>query len=182
MTHSFPWVGSHYRDQVNTQSYGERFWIDGVNLVELKRAVDEGGDFAELGRFARDGSLQSMPDFFPAQVSYSSMESGTIKAWHLHRYQTDLWFVPPAERIFVGLLDTREESATYRVSIRLTMGAGKAQLLRIPPGVAHGLANLTSSRATVLYFVDRAFDAFEPDEHRLPFDILGADFWSVRPG
>lgn len=178
----YDWVGSDYRDQMSTQTYGGRVRIEGVELVELALFGDEGGDFCELCRLGEDGALTSLPGFRPKQMSYSYMEPGTIKAFHLHRNQDDLWFVPPHERLLVGLLDTRERSGTYRASMRLVLGAGKARQLLIPRGVAHGVANLSPRPASIIYFANSTFDAADPDEHRLPYDVLGADFWTVIPG
>jgi dTDP-4-dehydrorhamnose 3,5-epimerase len=96
--------------------------------------------------------------------------------------QEDVWFVPPGDRLLVGLVDVREHSPTYQTSMRLVMGAGKARLLFIPRGVAHGAANLGSHPAGIIYFVNQAFDADRPDEHRLPHDLLGVDFWTIQPG
>jgi dTDP-4-dehydrorhamnose 3,5-epimerase len=153
-----------------------------VQLIDLPLFSDEGGDFCELTRFLADGTLSQLPEYRPAQISYSLMEPGTIKAWHLHRNQDDLWFVPPGDRLLIGLLDTREGSPTHDRSMRLVMGAGKARLLFVPRGVAHGVANLSPRPASVIYFVNQGFDAQQPDEHRLPHDILGPDFWTIQPG
>jgi dTDP-4-dehydrorhamnose 3,5-epimerase len=176
------WVGADYRDRLRTQSYATRPRIEGVRLVDLRVFHDEGGDFLELTRLTPDGELICLPGYRPAQISYSLMESGAIKAFHLHRRQDDLWFVPPADRLLVGLLDVRESSPTYQLSMRFVMGAGEARLLLIPAGVAHGVANLRSVPASIIYFTTRAFDPADPDEHRLPHDLLGADFWSIQPG
>jgi dTDP-4-dehydrorhamnose 3,5-epimerase len=175
-------VSPAYRDRVTTQAYGPRPRIDGVEIVDLALFGDEGGDFCEVTRFGPDGTLSLLPGYRPAQISYSFMEPGTVKAWHLHRRQDDLWFVPPHDRLLIGLLDVREDSPTHGVSMRLVLGAGKARLLYVPRGVAHGLANLTGRTAGVMYFVNTAFDRECPDEHRLPHDLLGADFWTVQPG
>ena len=115
----FEWIGSVYRGQVSTQTYGSRQRIEGVELTDLSLFSDEGGDFCEIGRFTPDGSLAALPGYRPAQASYSYMEPGTIKAWHLHRRQDDLWFVAPHDRLLVGLLDTREGTSTYRTQIHV---------------------------------------------------------------
>lgn len=175
-------IGADFRDAVDTQSYAARPRIDGVRLVDLQLFGDEGGDFCELTRFDPQGALSHLPDYTPRQISYSSMEPGTIKAWHLHFHQDDLWFVPPGDRLLVGLLDLRDSSPTYRVSMRFVMGAGRSRLLYIPRGVAHGIANVSSRAGSVIYFVNRAFDPKSPDERRLPPDLVGADFWSIQPG
>ena len=176
------WVGSLYRHGVTTQSYAPKRRVEGVQIVDLQLFSDEGGDFCEVTRFLSDGTLSPLPGFRPAQISYSFMEPGTIKAWHLHRRQDDLWFVPPSPRLLVGLLDVREDSPTYQISMRLALGTGRARLLYIPKGVAHGVANLATHSASLIYFVDRPFDPDEPDEHRLPYDLLGAEFWTIQPG
>jgi dTDP-4-dehydrorhamnose 3,5-epimerase len=176
------WVGASYRDAVTTQSYAPRPRIEGVRLIDLQLFSDEGGDFCELARFLGDGALSLVPGFHPAQISYTLMEPGTIKAWHLHRLQDDVWFIPPSDRLIVGLIDLREESTSYDVCMRLVMGAGKARLLLVPRGVAHGVANRTSRPASVIYFTNQSFDPENPDEHRLPYDLRGSDFWMVMPG
>ena len=88
----------------------------------------------------------------------------------------------PYDRILVGLLDARKDSPTYNRSMRLVLGAGRAQALYIPRGVAHGLANLWQNPASMIYFVNQCFDPNNPDEHRLPWNTLGEDFWTIRKG
>jgi len=176
------WVGPRYRAPLPTQTYAARPRIDGVRLLDLKLFGDEGGDFCEIARLTADGHLEAIPAFRPAQMSYSLMEPGSIKAMHLHRRQEDVWFVLPCARVLVGLLDVRDDSPTYDVTMRLALGAGRAQLLHIPRGVAHGVANLSTDTARIMYLTNQRFDPEDPDEHRLPFDLLGADFWTMTPG
>jgi dTDP-4-dehydrorhamnose 3,5-epimerase len=66
--------------------------------------------------------------------------------------------------------------------MRVVLGAGPAKLVYIPAGVAHGAANLWQSPAAILYFVSSQFDPADPDELRLPWDFLGAEFWQVQQG
>ncbi|MGI8968169.1 MAG: dTDP-4-dehydrorhamnose 3,5-epimerase family protein [Chloroflexota bacterium] len=175
------WLGADYQPHLHTQQYAPRAAIEGVRFLDLCVFHDEGGDFCELARLS-GVQLDALPDYQPVQISYSRMEPGTIKAWHLHREQDDLWFVPPLDRVLVGLLDTRPNSATYRQSMRFALGTGEGRLLFIPRGVAHGVANLGTAPASIIYFVNRAFNAERPDEHRLPWDHLGAEFWTIQPG
>ena len=46
------------------------------------------------------------------------------------------------------------------------------------PGVAHGAANLWNKEVTMFYFTDSYFDA--TDEHRLPYDLFGENFWTLK--
>jgi dTDP-4-dehydrorhamnose 3,5-epimerase len=175
-------IGEVYRHRMTTQLYGPKPRIDGILLRDLEVFSDEGGDFCEITRIGSDGTLAAFPGYRPEQISFSLMLPGTIKAWHLHERQDDLWFVPATDRLLIGLLDVRGDSETFRNSMRLVLGAGKARLLYIPKGVAHGVANSSGIAASILYFTDRAFDAENPDEHRLPHDLLGAEFWTIPPG
>lgn len=169
------------REDVTRQDYASKPSIDGVRFVDVVRHLDDAGEFSELGRFA-GGRLEALPDFEIQQVNHSLMQPGTIKAWHLHYRQEDVWFVPPDERLLVGLFDVRKESRTEGVTMRLVLGDGQGRLLYIPRGVAHGAANPYPRAARILYFVNQKFDPKDPDEYRLPADAAGKDFWALRPG
>ncbi|MEQ8764967.1 MAG: dTDP-4-dehydrorhamnose 3,5-epimerase family protein [Planctomycetota bacterium] len=175
-------IHSRYRDQISTQDYTPRERIEGVKIVELRRFVEDGGSFCELARFDEKGELIGLPGFRPSQVNASEMLPGTIKAFHLHYNQEDAWFVSPSQRLLVGLKDLREDSPTKDVEMRFVLGDGRAQLLYIPRGVLHGVANVWPQSATILYFVNQFFDAKDPDERRLPWDLMGADFWEIQKG
>jgi dTDP-4-dehydrorhamnose 3,5-epimerase len=175
-------IAEEFAAVLTTQSYDKKPVIAGVQLVDLRLMQDDGGTFAELARFDEVGKMLGVPDFQVRQSSYSLVLPGAIKAFHLHYNQDDVWFVPPTDRLLVGLVDARRDSPTCGVSMRIAMGGGKAQLLYIPRGVGHGCANLTPLPATVFYFVNQQFDLSDPDERRLPWDILGEAFWQMTPG
>jgi dTDP-4-dehydrorhamnose 3,5-epimerase len=175
-------ISTDFRDKVTTQEYGKRQSIDGFKIIDLKLMTDDGGSFTELARIDETGHLEAYPEFHVRQISYSLLLPGAIKAFHLHFCQEDVWFVPPADRLLVGLIDVRADSATRGISMRIPLGGGKAQLLVIPRGVGHGVANLGTVPASIFYFVSQQFDINDPDERRLPYDCLGKDFWSIQPG
>jgi dTDP-4-dehydrorhamnose 3,5-epimerase len=165
------------------QSYAPAPSIDGVQLVELRRFSDEGGALTELVRLA-DGRPTTFAGFTLRQINYSELEPGAIKAFHLHVRQTDIWYVPPGDRMLVVLLDVRQGSTTEGARMRFMLGHGASRLLRIPPGVAHGVRNLASATGRIVYFTDVHFSP-EPsvcDEGRLPWDHAGADVWEVTRG
>lgn len=174
-------LGAEFKDKITTQDYSKKPPIEGVKIVELKQFIDESGSFNEVVRLS-DGVLNEFEKFNLKQVSYSLMEPGTIKAFHLHLKQEDIWFIPPTDKLVIGLLDTRASSSTYKVQQKIVLGAGKASLIYIPIGVAHGAANLSKKPAQIFYFVSEQFDSFNPDEKRLPWDILGEDFWQREKG
>ncbi len=165
------------------QPYGPSPTIDGVQLVELKRYHDDGGSMTELGRLV-NGHLEAFPDFTVRQINYSVMEPGAIKAFHLHSRQTDVWYVPPSDRLLMVLLDMRKGSPTEGLRMRFMLGNGASRLLRIPPGVAHGVRNLGPSTGRIIYCVDVHFspDPSLCDEGRLPWDYAGVDVWEMTRG
>ncbi|HED66734.1 MAG TPA: dTDP-4-dehydrorhamnose 3,5-epimerase [Planctomycetes bacterium] len=171
------------RAAYGVQDYSPKTRIEGVEIHELRRFNDDGGSMTELGRLD-DGSLQALEGFDVRQINYSVMDPLAIKAFHLHRRQTDVWFVPPSDKILLCLGDVRAGSATEGQVDRLVLGDGRSFQVRIPPGVAHGCKNLRPDRdSQILYFVDVQFSTDEDcDEGRLPWDHFGAEIWDVERG
>lgn len=167
-------IGDKYSGDI--QDYGKKPEIQGVHLLDLKRFSDCGGSFNEVVRLIGG----KVGDFEVKQINYSEVLSGTVKAGHYHLRQDDLWFVPADSRLLVGLKDLREDSGSYEVISRFVMGDGKAQLLFIPRGVLHGLANLWGENTRLVYFVNQNFDPEAPDEHRLSPEEFGEGFWEVE--
>ena len=165
------------------QSYAPVPRVEGVQLVDLARHVDDGGALTELGRL-RAGALMSLHGFTAQQVTYSELGPGVIKAFHVHVRQTDVWFVPPSDRLLCVLIDVRKGSKTEGLRSRIVLGDGQSRLIRIPPGVAHGARNLAAGPGRVIYFTDLCFtpDPATCDEGRLPWDFAGAEVWDVSRG
>ena len=78
--------------------------IQGVVVKNLTTHADERGFFREVIRETDEGF-----EHF-GQLSHSLMYAGTVKAWHIHRVQTDWWYVIGALK--VALFDTRDDSPT----------------------------------------------------------------------
>ena len=175
-------IGQDYAKDLSVQDYSKKVPIEGVQLINLNLFVDDGGSLAEVVRLDDQGNLQLIPDFKVKQTTFSQVLPGVVKAFHLHYNQEDVWFVMPYDRLLIGLFDARKDSPTYNKSMRFVMGAGRAQVLYLPRGVAHGMSNPWQHPADMVYFVNQCFDPNQPDEHRLPWDSLGADFWEIRKG
>jgi dTDP-4-dehydrorhamnose 3,5-epimerase len=165
------------------QDYSPKTPIDGLEIVNLRRFNDDGGAMTELGRF--DGGLhKDLPGFEAKQMNYSVVEPLTIKAFHLHKRQTDVWYVPPSDKMLLVLADARKGSPTEGQIMRIVLGDGNSRLVRIPPGVAHGCKNLrTAASSAIIYFVDVQFSVDDDcDEGRLPWDFFGTEVWDVEKG
>lgn len=160
-----------------SQAYKEKVRIEGVQFISLKNHVGEDGDLSEVLKITQTGEVEGITDFKIAQINSTKLSPGTIKGWHLHFKQNDLWYVMPSSHLLVCVWDVRKFSNTKGAVMRFAMGGGNSQLLFIPKGVAHGAANVSQKDTHILYFVDQKFDINDPDEKRIPWDSLGADFW-----
>lgn len=162
------------------QSYGDEKPIDGVTVHDLRRHRDDGGSMTELARLW-GGKLLELDGFQVAQINVATVAPGAIKAFHVHRRQTDVWFVPPEDRVLLVLVDVRDGTDRSMPVRRIVLGDGESRLVRIPPGVAHGCRNIGSGLARVVYFCDLHFspEPDETDEGRLPWDLAGEAVWEV---
>ena len=167
----------------SVQDYGGSSSIEGVELIALRRFNDDGGSMTELARL-EGGAVELVEGFDARQMNYSVLEPLAIKAFHLHRRQTDVWFVPPSDKVLLVLADVRTGSSSEGVVQRIILGDGNSRLVRIPPGVAHGCRNLMpGAPGSIIYFVDVQFSVGEDcDEGRLPWDHFGAEVWDVERG
>jgi|SRR3990172_4771949 len=143
------------------QDYSSKSAMKDVEIVELARYNDDGGSMTELARFT-SGAHAALPGFALKQVNYSEIEPGAIKAFHLHQKQTDVWFVPPGDKLLLILIDVRAGSPTEGAKMRVVLGDGRSRLVRIPPGVAHGCRNLAQTTGRIIYFTDLHFSP-DPD-------------------
>ena len=148
--------------------------IEGVIIKELKTNADDRGFFRELIRVSDDFFAEGF-----GQWSHSLMFDGVIKAWHLHRIQTDCWYVVSGV-LRVGLCDMRPDSQTYKTVIDLLMGdLQAAQVLKIPPGVAHGCKTIQGP-VNLFYVTSHVYNP--DDEIRLPYSDPEIDFdWLKGP-
>jgi len=149
--------------------------IEGVVLKSLDTHVDQRGFFREIIR-ATDGFFE---EGF-GQWSHSLMYPGVIKAWHIHKKQTDWWYVGTGV-LKVVLYDRRPESSTCRQTMEVMLGDNhEATVLKIPPGVAHGCKCLNGP-ANLFYITSHPYDP--EDEGRIPHDDpeIGYDWLEGPP-
>lgn len=142
--------------------------IDGVVLKELITHTDERGFFREIIRVTDDFFKEGF-----GQWSHSLMYPGVVKAWHIHQKQVDWWYVCNGV-LKVVLHDTRPDSSTYRRTVEFLMGDNQpVQVLRVPPGVAHG-CKCVSGPASLFYITSKVYDP--ADEGRIPHDDLSIGY------
>lgn len=146
--------------------------IEGVQIKKLKVYQDEPdlkqkakpGYFVEVLR-QTDKLLKKF-----GQSNFTVAPSGTIKAFHSHRYQDDLWFVASGYAGIV-LYDARKKSPTYGKTQVIYSGEGDYKLVLIPVGVAHGYKVLSRTPCALFYHVTHEYNRKKPDEIRIdPYD------------
>ena len=175
-------IASRYKKNIYKQEYSKKISIKDVVICELRDIASEEGALVEVMRLNGSGESQVFPGFKVLQINYSVMFPGSVKAWHVHFKQDDVWYVTDSSPLLVGLVDLREKSPTLNVSMRFVLGVGRSKLLYIPKGVAHGVANLNLGIGEVFYFLNQHFSIEDSDENRLSWDHFGKDFWEMRKG
>lgn len=103
------------------------------------------------------------------QSTFTTAYAKTIKAFHWHEYQDDLWFIATGKARIV-LYDRREDSPTYSVTQTIMAGADDYKVIVIPAGVAHGYQVVSNEPVLLFYHTTQSYDAKEPDERRIPYD------------
>lgn len=149
---------------VNPDHSLARSYIDGVVVHDVRSIVTRNSLTTEAYRIDWPGVSASL-----AQAIVVTMRPGAVSAWHMHRVQSDHFFV------VVGALkavfyDDREGSPTRGRVDELFLDRARACLVVLPPGVWHGIAPMGGVDATFLNFQDRLFDHADPDFWRLPPD------------
>src|SRR5204863_7651269 len=126
-------------------------WIDlaptiqGVRVREVKNVVKSNGDvLCEI--FRRDWRIDDDP---VDQVFQVVLNEGAISAWHLHRATTDRLFVGQG-LVRIVLYDDRPDSTTAGLVSQYRFGSVRPALVRIPPGVWHGVQNLSPGVSVLL--------------------------------
>lgn len=150
--------------------------IEGVRAQPYTLFPDDRGYFLEVIRMGEGLAAQ-----FPAgstQISSALSYPGTIKAFHYHLHQTDIW-VPMHGMLQVALVDLRKQSSTYGLRNTIYLGTLRPWQLLIPPGVGHGYKVIGSEPAILVYVTDRFYDS--EDEGRIAHnhDLIGYD-WETQ--
>jgi len=135
-------------------------YIEGVAVKELKVIPDSRGRLMEM--------LRVDDDIFSGfgQVYLTTTLPGVVKAWHLHKLQTD-HVVCVAGMIRLALYDEREDSPTKGLVNEFFLGEHHPLLVRIPPLVYHGWKGIGTREAMIINTVTHPYDGKNPDEFRL---------------
>ncbi len=134
--------------------------IDGIQLKKLKVIPDERGRLMEILR--KDDEL--FERF--GQVYVTTTFPEVVKAWHLHKNQTDN-IACVQGMIKLVVYDSREGSPTIHEVNEFFLGVHNPTLVKIPANIYHGWKCVSQEEAVIVNLPTEAYDYQEPDEVRL---------------
>lgn len=138
--------------------------IAGVKIKEVKSVPRDNRILTEI--FRKDWTLDhGVID----QVFQVLLQPNAISGWHAHQFTTDRLFISMG-LIKIALYDARQNSPTYQAINEFRLGVTRPGLVVIPPGVWHGIKNLSSEPGLLLNLVDCAYAYEDPDHWTLPHD------------
>lgn len=150
--------------------------IDGVRVKKLRVIPDERGRLMEIMR--SDDELFSKF----GQVYMTTVYPEIVKAWHLHKIQTDN-VAALKGMIKLALYDSRENSSTKGEVNEFFIGEHNPSLVQIPKGVYHGWKCISESEAIVVNCPTEVYNYEKPDEYRLPYDTDQIPYdWETKHG
>jgi dTDP-4-dehydrorhamnose 3,5-epimerase len=81
----------------------------------------------------------------------------------------------------VALFDARSNSRTHKLVNEFRIGLLRPTLIVVPPGVWHGVQNISKEPGCLVNLVDRAYAYEDPDHWRLPFDTSEIPYSFNKP-
>ncbi len=153
---------------------GGKAMIQGIEVKELVSHGDERQVFREIIRVTDPFFTEGF-----GQLSVAVMNPGSAKAWHIHQRQVDWWYVAVGV-LKVALYDLRPDSPTHGELQEVLLGESyPAQILKVPPGVAHGY-KVIQGPMHLFYITSNVYNP--ADEGRIPHDdpTIGYD-WNKGP-
>lgn len=150
--------------------------IQGIKIKQLKIYPDERGRVMEI--------LRNDEDLYQGfgQVYLTTTYPCVVKAWHLHKIQTDS-IACIQGMIKLVLYDGRLDSPTLGEVNEFFIGAHNPILIQIPQEIYHGWKCISETEALIINVPTHPYNANAPDEYRLPYDteLIPYD-WQIKMG
>jgi dTDP-4-dehydrorhamnose 3,5-epimerase len=135
--------------------------LEGVRSYEINIFPDERGFFAEA--FRQD--WHEFVDEWITQANLSYSYPNVVRAWHKHlRGQVDYFLVLKGA---MKICAYDEETKRFAEVIGTEK---KPTIIRIPGKYLHGTKTISNEPSLTMYFVNRLYDAKDPDEIRRPWN------------
>lgn len=149
--------------------------IDDVVVKQLRLIADERGWLMEIFR----SDWEHFQKF--GQVYITAAYPHVVKAWHMHKKQTDN-IACVKGMIQLVLFDGRDGSKTKNEVNEFVIGEKNPSLVEVPPRVWHGFKAISEEYALVVNVPTELYNYKEPDEYRLPPDTDKIPYdWKLVP-
>lgn len=156
------------RSEVNASGALRVEPIDGVEFRMTRPVPHEDGHLIEI--LKSTWPIASAP---VVQVQATTTFPGRIRAWGLHRRNTDRLFVA-AGLLKIVCYDARQDSPTFRRINEFSVSDRNPGLLLLPPNLYHGWKNIGVTEAIVINLPTTLYDYESPDSFDLPWDCPAA--------
>lgn len=148
--------------------------INGVAVKKLIPILDERGYLQECFR----SDWQMFEKFGQSYITVAF--SNVIKAWHMHKIQTDNMVCVSGNAKLV-LCDNRKDMSTFKKINEIFFGEKTPLLVTIPPNIWHGFKAIGGKKIIVLNCPNELYNYDNPDEYRLPYDTEDIDYdWEIK--
>ena len=146
--------------------------IEGLIIHYTQPIEDERGEVVEVYRPSWNISSDPMVYAYTATI-----RPKVVKGWVFHKLQDDRIFVNRGVQLW-AFFDNREDSATYKNFMKITVSERNRALIIIPKGVYHAVKNIGTDEAQFINFPTKPYDRASPDKYRLPVknDLIPFDF------
>ncbi|TGM56513.1 dTDP-4-dehydrorhamnose 3,5-epimerase family protein [Leptospira adleri] len=136
--------------------------IDGVYIFPLREIADPKGSVLHMQKVTDEGFTKF------GECYFSEVTPGSIKAWKIHRKQTQNLAVPIG-KILLVLFDARKDAKSFSKILELELGRPDAYVrIRIPVGIYYGFKCLSTTAALIANCADTPHDPH--DNEKLDFD------------
>ena len=141
-------------------------YLQGVQVREVKRIVDDRGFFSELFRFDWNDLFEQDP---PVQFNYVTSHPNVIRAWHRHNQGQIDYFTCLEGSIKICVYDDNESPTKHQLN-EIVISSDKPVIVKVPGNYWHGYKVLGNKPAKILYGVNRLYNYSNPDEERRKWD------------
>ncbi len=152
--------------------------IDGVKIKILKVHNDiPDADQSDIQLGILMEILRADEEIFTkfGQSTMTIAYKGTMKGFHVHKKQNDLWFMATGKAMIV-LYDARENSLTRGETQTVMAGQNDYKLVVIPVGVVHGYKVLSDEPVILFYHTTQPYNVSDPDERVIPLNDPAINF------
>ncbi len=137
--------------------------LEGVSYKDIPRFGDDRGEFTNI----------EFECSFKRSYIIKNNKSGVVRAFHGHKKEDKLFYVPKGAFKFIVMHMDKLEWKEY------TLLSSVPKVLFVKKGYYNGFVSLSDDSLLVVYSSSKMQESKE-DDYRLPFDYLGKKIWEIN--